>query len=106
MVVIEQLLNLAWVALAIGSFARLLVHRRDGKAIIALAFAMALLFPIISASDDMMNVDRALEEVLAILAAFAVAFLLIVVARLSAETHRIPALILAPEAETRGPPRV
>ena len=106
MVVIEQLLNLAWVALAIASFARLLVHRRDGKAIIALAFMMALLFPIISASDDMMNVNRVLEEVLAVLAAFAIAFLLIVVARLSAETHRIPALILAPEAGTRGPPRV
>ena len=105
MVVIEQLLNLAWVAIAIGSFATLLKHRRDGKAIIALAFTMALLFPIISASDDMMNVDRALEEVLAVLAAFAIAFILIVVARLSAETHLIPALILAPEAETRGPPR-
>ena len=106
MVVIEQLLNLAWVAIAFGSFATLLKHRRDGKAIIALAFTMALLFPIISASDDMMNFDRALEEVLAVLAAFAIAFILIVVARVSSETHRIPALILAPEAETRGPPRV
>ncbi|HEY2325259.1 MAG TPA: hypothetical protein VGJ82_20545, partial [Thermoanaerobaculia bacterium] len=77
---IEQLLNLAWVAIAIGSFAMLLKHRRDGKAIIALAFTMALLFPIISASDDMMNADRALEEVLAVLAAFAIAFILIVVA--------------------------
>jgi hypothetical protein len=106
MVVMEQLLNLAWVALAIGSFAKLLMHRRDAKAILALAFAMALLFPIISASDDMMNVARAIEEVLAVLAAFAIAFMLIVLARLTAETHRIPALILAPEAETRGPPRV
>jgi hypothetical protein len=106
MVVIEQLLNLAWVALAIGSFAKLLMNRRDTKAILALAFAMALLFPIISASDDMMNVDRAIEEVLAVLAAFAIAFMLVVLARLSAETHRISALILAPDADTRGPPRV
>jgi UDP-N-acetylmuramyl pentapeptide phosphotransferase/UDP-N-acetylglucosamine-1-phosphate transferase len=105
MVLIEQLLNVAWVVLAIGSFATLLVHRRDGRAIFALAFALALLFPIISASDDMMNVDRALEEVVAVLAAFAIAFILIVVARLSTETHRLPTLILAPEAETRGPPR-
>ncbi|HEX7190849.1 MAG TPA: hypothetical protein VF381_04675 [Thermoanaerobaculia bacterium] len=102
---IEQLLNLAWLALAIGSFATLLKHRRDGKALLALAFMMALLFPIISASDDMMNVDRAIEEVLAVLASFAIAFLLIVVARIVAESHRVPALILAPEAETRGPPR-
>ncbi|HEY2093420.1 MAG TPA: hypothetical protein VGJ81_16205 [Thermoanaerobaculia bacterium] len=102
---IEQLLNFAWLALAIGSFAMLLRHRRDGKAIFALAFALALLFPIISASDDMMNVDRALEEVLAVLASFAIAFILTVVARLSAETHILPALILAPEAGTRGPPR-
>lgn len=106
MVVIEQLLNMTWLALAIGSFATLLRHRRDGRAFLALAFAMALLFPIISASDDLMNIDRALEEVVAILAAFAIAFILIVVARLSAEPQRIPALILAPEAGTRGPPRV
>src|SRR5689334_3748407 len=106
MVVIEQLLNVAWLALAIGSFATLLRRRHDGKALLALAFAMALLFPIISASDDMMNVDRAIEEVFAILAAFAIAFILIVLARLSADPQRIPAFILAPEAETRGPPRV
>ena len=105
MVVIEQLLNVTWLALAIGSFAMLLRHRRDGKALLALAFAMALLFPIISASDDMMNVDRAIEDVFAVLAAFAIAFFLIVLARLSVEPQRIPALILAPEAETRGPPR-
>jgi drug/metabolite transporter (DMT)-like permease len=106
MVVIEQLLNVAWLVIAIGSFATLVRHRRDGRALLALAFAMALLFPIISASDDMMNVDRAIEEVLAVLAAFAIAFMLIVLARLWAETHRVPALILAPEAENRGPPRV
>jgi len=106
MVLIEQLLNVAWLALAIGSFATLLRHRRDGKALLALAFAMALLFPIISASDDMMSVDRAIDEVFAILAAFAIAFILVMLARLAIEPQRIPALILAPEAETRGPPRV
>lgn len=106
MVVIEQLLNVAWLALAIGSFAMLLRQRRDGKALLALAFTMVLLFPIISASDDMMNVDRGLEEVFAILAAFAIAFLLIFLARLSIETERIPGVVLAPETETRGPPRV
>lgn len=105
MVVIEQLLNVAWLALAIGSFAKLLMHRRDAKALLALGFAMALLFPIISASDDMRNIDRALEDVLAVLAAFAIAFILVVLARLSADPERIPALVLAPDAETRGPPR-
>ncbi|HEX3582095.1 MAG TPA: hypothetical protein VH087_10060 [Thermoanaerobaculia bacterium] len=103
---IEQLLNMAWLALAIGSFATLLRRRHDRKALLALAFAMALLFPIISASDDMMNVDRAIEEVFAVLAAFAIAFLLIVLARLSVETQLIPAIVLAPERDTRGPPRV
>jgi uncharacterized membrane protein len=106
MAVIEQLLNLAWLVIAIGSFATLLVHRRDAKALLALGFAMALLFPIISASDDMMNVDRALEEVLAVLAAFAIAFVLIMLARISSEREHVPALILAPQAGTRGPPRV
>jgi hypothetical protein len=106
MVVIEQLLNLAWLAIAIGSFATLVRHRRDGRALLALAFALALLFPIISASDDMMNVDRSIEDVFAILASFAIAFLLIELARVSTEHQRVPAFILAPEAETRGPPRV
>jgi len=106
MVLIEQLLNLAWVALAVGSFARLLMHRRDPRALIALAFTMALLFPIISASDDIMSVDRTIQEAFAILAAFAIAFVLVLVARLSVEAQRIPALVLAPEAETRGPPRI
>ena len=106
MVVIEQLLNLAWVALAVVSFARLLTHRRDPRALIALAFTMALLFPIISATDDIMNVDRTIEEAFAILAAFAIAFVLILMARLLAEAQRIPAFVLAPEAETRGPPRL
>ena len=105
MAVIELLLNLAWVALAIGSFAKLLMHRRDSRALLALAFMMALLFPIISASDDMMNIDRAIEEALAILASFAIAFILIVVAHITPEVHRVPALILAPRADTRGPPR-
>ena len=106
MSVIEQLLNLAWLALAIGSFAKLLMHRRDARALLALGFAMALLFPIISASDDLMNVDRAIEDVFAILASFAIAFILIVLARLPVERQLISAVILAPEAETRGPPRV
>ena len=106
MMVIEQLLNLVWVAIAIGSFAKLLTHRRDGRAVIALAFALALLFPIISATDDIMNLDRSVEEAFAILAAAAIAFILVVVARLSGEAHRIPAFVLAPEAETRGPPAV
>ena len=106
MVLIEQLLNVLWLTLAIGSFATLVRHRRDAKALLALAFAMALLFPIISASDDMMNIDRAIEDVFAILAAFAIAFLLIVLGHLAVEPQRVPALILAPDAETRGPPRV
>ena len=106
MVVIEQLLNLAWVALAVVSFAKVLTHRRDPRALMALAFTMALLFPIISATDDIMSVDRTIEEAIAVLAAFAIAFVLVLVARLSAEAQRIPAFVLAPEAETRGPPRI
>src|SRR5205823_4509702 len=98
-------LNLAWVALAIASFGKLFTYRRDAKALLALAFAMALLFPIISASDDLMSLDRAMEEVFAVLAAFAIAFILIFLARLSIDQQRVAALILAPEAETRGPPR-
>jgi predicted neutral ceramidase superfamily lipid hydrolase len=101
----EQLLNLAWVAIAIGSFAMLLPRRRDVRAIAAVAFMLALLFPIVSVTDDMTQGDQSLEQAVAVLAVIAIAFVLTVVARLELESRSVPAFLLAPEAGTRAPPR-
>jgi drug/metabolite transporter (DMT)-like permease len=102
---IEQLLNLAWVAIAIASFAMLLPRRRDLRAIAAVTFALALLFPIISATDDLTSNDPILEEALAVLAAVVIAFTLVIVARLHVDSRRMPAFVVAREAGTRAPPR-
>jgi hypothetical protein len=67
----ELLLNLAWVALALAAFWALLRNRRTasrlpqvpyGKALLALAFGLVLLFPIVSASDDLHPAQAVLEE--------------------------------------------
>ena len=104
MVVIEQLLNLAWVALAIGSFARLLTHRRGPRALMALAFTMALLFPIISVSDDF-NADRTVNDAALLIPLLAVIAALVAIALIETlpRTHRV--VILAVQSDPRSPPR-
>ncbi|MFZ0313114.1 MAG: hypothetical protein WAL85_10450 [Candidatus Korobacteraceae bacterium] len=65
----ELLLNLIWIALAIGSF--VMVTRRhpstgdssgDWRSRLALACVLLLLFPIISASDDLHPTQALVEE--------------------------------------------
>ena len=66
----ELLLNLIWVALAIGSFAIFMrrQHRltRNGslywRSLLALGCMLLLLFPIISASDDLHPTQALMEE--------------------------------------------
>ncbi len=67
----ELLLNLVWVALALAAFSALLRNRRAasqlpqgpyGKALLALACVMVLLFPVVSASDDLHPAQAVLEE--------------------------------------------
>lgn len=65
----ELLLNLIWLTLAIGALlAFLRVRRRyvgtvsDRKALLALACVVVLLFPIVSASDDLHPAQAVVEE--------------------------------------------
>ena len=67
----ELLLNLVWVAMALAAFGALLQERRAGsqrpqvpylKALLALAFVLVLLFPVVSASDDLHPAQAVLEE--------------------------------------------
>jgi hypothetical protein len=66
----ELLLNLIWVALAIGSFVVFMRRQhqssRDGglywRSLLALGCMLLLLFPIISASDDLHPTQALMEE--------------------------------------------
>jgi hypothetical protein len=65
----ELLLNLVWIGLVIGSFLTLLrrprqlrPRRTDWQRVLALACVLLLLFPVISASDDLHPSQALLEE--------------------------------------------
>ena len=67
----ELLLNLVWVATALTAFYALVRRRRDASlipnvpyhtALLALACVLVLLFPVVSASDDLHPAQAVLEE--------------------------------------------
>ncbi len=69
--VMELLLNLVWIAMALAAFSALLrkrstVPRLPGvtysNALLALACALVLLFPVVSASDDLHPTQAVLED--------------------------------------------
>ena len=97
----ELILNLAWAAIAIGAFA--LAPRRDRRTVAALAVFVALLFPIVSVSDDL-YADSAMLP-MAILALAAVAIALVAMARVFSESRPAPTFVLVVHADPRSPPR-
>lgn len=101
---IELVLNVVWVAVVAGAFA--VIPRRSSRATLALTCILALLFPIISVSDDMALSSNSLEEALAIIVSILVlvaAFM--AVARVEHELAA-PALILVTiPSDPRSPPR-
>ena len=66
----ELLLNLVWIALAVAAFVSFLRRSRGqrgrrldyGRSLFALACALLILFPIISASDDLHPAQAVVEE--------------------------------------------
>jgi len=61
-VTLEALLNLLWVLLAFGVFAKWIAsgyggHRLYSPRLVSLVFVLSLLFPVISANDDEMQMD-------------------------------------------------
>jgi hypothetical protein len=100
----EPILNLAWLTVAFVAATVVLSRRRDARAVSALICALALLFPIISASDDF-SADRTLEETPAVLAIIVAAVVLIALFRLGSvsvvpEPHHCTVL-----SDPRSPPR-
>lgn len=100
----ESILNIAWLVIAFAASAGVLSRRRDPRAIFALLGVLALLFPIISISDDF-SADRTLEEVLAVLAVVISVAALIALFRLT--TVPIPAVAIHRVVlfDPRSPPR-
>ena len=105
--VAELILNLAWMAVAVTAFLILLPQAGDHRrkhAIAALLCCVALLFPIISASDDL-GADRVTFEVLAaVLVAIALIIGLTAIARITVRPVARVSFVLAKHADPRSPP--
>ncbi len=59
-ITLETSLNLIWVLLAFGSFAEWVAdrrHRARPSGLVSLVFVLSLLFPVISANDDLAQLD-------------------------------------------------
>jgi len=99
----ELALNLIWVGVVVTAFA-LVPKRRSRLVWFALIAASALLFPIISVSDDF-NADRTANDAAAALVAFVtLAVALVAIARIRAQAPQLHALIVATPADPRSPP--
>jgi predicted Co/Zn/Cd cation transporter (cation efflux family) len=74
---------------------------------LAAVFALVLLFPIISATDDLLGAERALDAqaFAVVLAAVALFFGLTLIARLKVQESAVRAFVLAPHSDPRSPPR-
>ena len=97
----ELVLNFAWAAIALLAFA--LAPRRDRTALAAVFCLVALLFPIVSVSDDL-NADTATLYA-AILAAVAIIFALVPMSRVLFDARVSRSFVLVVHADPRSPPR-
>ncbi|HSP35127.1 MAG TPA: hypothetical protein VLU46_12485 [Thermoanaerobaculia bacterium] len=105
----EQLFNVVWFAVAMMSFAIVLPRvkpQRRVHAALVLAAVTALLFPVISISDDL-NVDWSSQEVVAVLSILTALFLaLAAIARLTPAATQLVAFETVDLSDPRSPPRV
>jgi len=115
----EALLNCVWLAIALTAFARLTAwsrterdRRRVALAVVATACVVALLFPIISITDDLTASSTAVEETVAVRRVMAAAAHIIVAAALGfvaflsiEESFVLPAAPALALRTLRGPPR-
>ncbi|HKS21959.1 MAG TPA: hypothetical protein VJZ76_04110 [Thermoanaerobaculia bacterium] len=100
-----MVLNLIWLALVVVTM--LVVPRRSRHATIALTCVLALLFPIISASDDF-SADRETFEraAVAIVAVVLLAFAALVpLGRLERRRQHVALVHVATPSDPRSPPR-
>ena len=99
----ELFLNLLWLAVAIVA---LLTAPRSKRALFATGCALALLFPIVSVSDDLLAGHESSEEALAIVVeAVTFVIVLVTVARVRSARTRRAAFVPLLTADPRSPPR-
>jgi len=98
----ELTLNLIWIAVAAAAFVA--APRRSFHVTIALVCGLALLFPIISASDDL-NADRTFNDAAAAIVVTIVLLLaLVAIARIRVTSAPQYAVHLATPSDPRSPP--
>ncbi len=100
----ELFLNLLWLTIALGAL--LTAPRRSTRVSLALGCALALLFPIVSVSDDLLADRDSFEEALAVVVtAVILAIAFVAVARIETIRPRRVTLLLVPSADPRSPPQ-
>ncbi len=101
----ELFLNLLWLAIAVGAL--LTAPRRSKRVSFAIGCTLALLFPIVSVSDDLIADRDSFEEALAIVVTAVILLIAFVaVARIESIRPRRITLLLVPRSDPRSPPLV
>jgi hypothetical protein len=99
----ELFLNLLWLAIAIAAL--IAAPRRTKRALFGIGCAMALLFPIVSVSDDLLGGQESFEETLAIVVKAVILLIaLVVIAAVDAVRPRRAAFVALVSADPRSPP--
>ncbi len=98
----ELALNLSWVALAAAAF--VLVPRRSIRVLLALGIALAILFPIISATDDVNAIPTFIDATATLVVALVLAIAFVAVARLRTLPAAVYAVHVATPSDPRSPP--
>jgi hypothetical protein len=99
----ELFVNLLWLAIAITALVS--VRKRPRRVQLAVGCALALLFPIVSVSDDLLP-DRAMyEDALGLVVeAVTLVIVFVTVARVEVLRPRRRALLVTTSADPRSPP--
>lgn len=100
---IETVFNAVWLALAGGVL--LAALRCTPRVRVALLIAVALLFPVISISDDFNPAMNAFDDAAAIAVVVVIAFVLVALSRVHSVTEPQYAVALATPSDPRSPPR-
>lgn len=101
----ELFLNLFWLAIAITAL--ITAPRRSARVLFAIGGALALLFPIVSISDDLLSGQESFEEALAIVVdAVILLIAFVAVARIEPIRTRRAAFVPLISADPRSPPTV
>jgi UDP-N-acetylmuramyl pentapeptide phosphotransferase/UDP-N-acetylglucosamine-1-phosphate transferase len=100
-----HILNFVWLIVAAAACAAVLPRRRDGKAIVVVLAVCALLFPIISASDDLAADQNLIDAFAAVLVAIACIVALTEIFRVAIDPRQRLLLAVPVHSDPRSPPR-